>query len=51
MGVPANRLVFTRMSEISIIGIDLAKHSFQMHGAAADDSVVFRRKVLARRGS
>jgi len=32
-------------SEVSIIGIDLAKYSFQMHGAVADGSVAFRRKV------
>ena len=29
----------------SIIGIDLAKHSFHLHGAAADGSVVFRKKL------
>ena len=33
------------MSEVSIIGIDLAKRSFQLHGARADGSVVFRRKL------
>ena len=33
------------MDEVSIIGIDLAKRSFQLHGAGADGSVVFRRKV------
>ena len=31
------------MARISMIGIDLAKNSFQLHGAAADGSVVFRR--------
>ena len=29
----------------SIVGIDLAKHSFQLHGAASDGSVLFRRKL------
>ena len=33
------------MDEVSIIGIDLAKRSFQLHGAGAAGSVVFRRKV------
>ena len=33
------------MSEVSIIGIDLAKRSFQLHGARADGSVAFRRKL------
>ena len=33
------------MEQASIIGIDLAKHSFQLHGAAADGSVLFRRKL------
>ncbi len=33
------------MSEVSIIGIDLAKNVFQMHGAAADGSVLFRKKL------
>ena len=28
------------MDEVSIIGIDLAKRSFQLHGARADGSVV-----------
>ena len=36
------------MDEVSIIGIDLAKRSFQLHGARADGSVVFR-KTLSRR--
>lgn len=31
--------------EVSIIGIDIAKNVFQFHGAAADGSVVFRRKI------
>jgi transposase len=33
------------MKEVSIIGLDLAKNLFQAHGAAADGSVVFRRKL------
>jgi transposase len=33
------------MKNISIIGIDLAKRSFQLHGAASDGSVVFRKKL------
>ena len=37
------------MEEVSVIGIDLAKRSFQMHGAKADGSVAFRRKLSRRR--
>jgi transposase len=33
------------MGEATIIGIDLAKRTFQLHGAATDGSVVFRRKL------
>ena len=33
------------MGEASIIGIDLAKRSFQVHGARADGSVAYRRKL------
>ena len=33
------------MARFSMIGIDLAKNSFQLHGAAADGSVVFRRTL------
>jgi transposase len=33
------------MESVSIIGIDLAKRVFQLHGAAADGSVVFRKKL------
>ncbi len=33
------------MEEVSIIGVDLAKNVFQLHGAAADGSVVYRRKL------
>ena len=35
------------MSEVSMIGIDLSKSSFQLHGARADGSVAFR-KTLSR---
>lgn len=33
------------MSVVSIIGIDLAKRTFQLHGAGADGAVIFRRKL------
>ena len=33
------------MEGVYIIGIDLAKNSFQLHGAHADGSVAFRRKL------
>jgi transposase len=33
------------MEKASIIGLDLAKRSFQAHGARADGSVVFRKKL------
>ncbi len=33
------------MKEVSIIGLDLAKNVFQAHGAAADGSVVFQRRL------
>ena len=33
------------MAEVSIIGLDLAKSVFQLHGARADGSVAFRRKL------
>ncbi|RUW83526.1 IS110 family transposase [Mesorhizobium sp. M1E.F.Ca.ET.063.01.1.1] len=33
------------MEEVTIIGVDLAKNVFQLHGAAADGSVVFRKKL------
>ncbi|MFY9827775.1 MAG: IS110 family transposase, partial [Rhodoplanes sp.] len=33
------------MTEVNIIGVDLAKHAFQLHAAAGDGSVVFRRKL------
>ena len=33
------------MTQVSIIGIDPAKRSFQLHGAEADGSVAFRKKL------
>ena len=33
------------MKGVSIIGVDLAKNSFQLHGASADGGVVFRKKL------
>ena len=33
------------MLKLIIIGVDLAKNVFQLHGAAADGSVVFRKKL------
>ena len=33
------------MGQVSMIGIDLAKNSFQLHGMHADGSVAFRRKL------
>lgn len=33
------------MTEVTIIGVDLAKRVFQLHGARADGSVAFRRKL------
>lgn len=33
------------MNEVSIVGVDLAKQVFQVHGAAADGRVLFRKKL------
>jgi hypothetical protein len=33
------------MQEVSIIGLDLAKNLFQVHGPWSDGSVAFRRKI------
>lgn len=33
------------ISEVTIIGIDLAKRVFQLHGACQDGSVAFRKKL------
>src|SRR5215204_373001 len=38
----------TPMSEITVIGLDLAKHVFQVHGADPDGRPVLRRRL--RRG-
>ena len=37
------------MNQTTMIGIDLAKQGFQLHGAAADGSVVFRKKLSRNR--
>ena len=33
------------MEQVDIIGIDLAKRSFQLHGARSDGSVAFRESI------
>ena len=33
------------MGEVTIIGVDLAKNVFQVHGEAADGCVLFRKKL------
>ena len=33
------------MANVSIIGIDISKRSFQIHGATADGAPVLRRKL------
>ena len=33
------------MEKVSVIGLDLAKRSFQAHGAGADGGVAFRKKL------
>ena len=33
------------MEKATIIGVDLAKHVFQVHGAGANGSVAFRKKI------
>ena len=33
------------MKEVGTVGVDLAKRMFQVHGAAADGSVIFRKKL------
>src|SRR6476619_5422410 len=35
----------TSMEQVSTIGLDLAKHVFQAHGACASGAVVFRKKL------
>ena len=37
------------MTEATLIGIDLAKRVFQLHGARDDGSVVFRKKLSRRK--
>ena len=36
------------MKEVSIIGVDLAKQVFQLHGATAEGEIVFRKKLSRR---
>jgi hypothetical protein len=33
------------MDDVTLIGVDLAKRIFHLHGAAVDGSVVFRKKL------
>ena len=33
------------MSDITMIGVDLTKHVFQLHGIAKDGAVAFRKKL------
>lgn len=33
------------MEKVTIVGVDLAKQVFQLHGAAADGRVLFRKKL------
>lgn len=33
------------MAEVTIVGVDIAKNVFHLHGAASDGSVVFRKKL------
>ena len=33
------------MEQVTIVGIDLAKRSFHLHGARVDGSVAFRKKL------
>ena len=44
-GVEAQAQETASMNEAAIIGVDLAKNVFQLHGAAADGSVVFHKKL------
>ncbi len=39
------------MSEVTIIGIDLAKRVFHLHGARVDGSVVFRMSISMHKWS
>ena len=42
MGVTLGRL---KMREVAVVGLDLAKSVFQVHGIAADGAVVFRKQL------
>ncbi len=33
------------MKEVSIIGVDLAKQVFQLHGATGEGEILFRKKL------
>ncbi len=33
------------MKNLAVVGVDLSKNVFQLHGAAADGHVVFSKKV------
>ena len=39
------------MGEVSIIGVDIAKSVFQIHGVDADGAVVIRKRVGRAKGS
>jgi hypothetical protein len=39
------------MKEVCIIGVDLAKNVFQLHGAAADGAVAFHRRCRGGQAS
>ena len=41
----SNGTRYHHLEHATIVGIDLAKRSFQVHGARADGSVAFRRKL------
>ena len=45
----ANTQEEASMHHVSIIGIDLAKRNLQLHGARADGSVAFRKKLSRER--
>ena len=38
------------MNEISMIGLDIAKNVFQVHGVDASGKMVLRRQLAAQRG-
>ena len=37
------------MDQVTIIGIDISKRSFQLHGATAEGKPVFGKKAFARK--